>query len=408
MTAGRALKDTKVFDKIKVGNIELSNKIVFAPTTRYRALADNVPSNLELQYYDDRSKFPGSLLITEGNLVSPKTGLYANVPGIFNDLQVKSWKAITDKVHANKSFISTQIWGLGRVADPKLAKKNGLPLVAPSSIFDGEEAKAAAEAAGTELHALTEEEIKALIYEEYDNAAKNAIKAGFDIVELHGAHGYLIDTFLQPASNKRTDKYGGSIENRARFALEIVDHLIATIGAEKLAIRISPWAKFQGMKAEEDEIHPLTTFSYFVNELEKRAQQGNRLAYLSIVEPRVQGNADVALDKQVGGNAFIKDLWKGVVLKAGNYTYDAPEFKTIVEDVDDGRTLIGFSRYYISNPDLVQRLHNGNELTPYDRSLFYNLSNWGYNTYTTFGNEVTTDKEGEEKKLAELIEGIKV
>lgn len=408
MVSGRALKDTKVFDKIKVGSIELSNKIVFAPTTRNRALPDNIPSDLELQYYDDRSKFPGSLLITEGTIVSPKVGLYSNVPGIFTDAQTKSWKVITDKVHANKSFIAVQLWGLGRVADPKLAKKNGLPLVAPSAFFHDDEAKAAAEAVGTELHELSEEEVKALIFEDYDRAAKNAIKAGFDVVELHNAHGYLLDTFIQLATNKRTDKYGGSIENRARFSLELIDHLISTIGAEKLAVRISPWAKFQGMKAEEDDVHPITTFSYFVNELEKRAKQGNRLAYLSIVEPRVQGNVSVDVGQQVGDNSFIKNIWKGVILKAGNYTYDAPEFKTIVEDVEDDRTLIGFSRYYISNPDLVQRLHDGNQLTPYDRGVFYNLNNWGYNTYATYGKEGAQDKEVEEKKIAELIEGIQV
>lgn len=406
MSSITPLKDSKLFNKIKVGAIELSNRVVFAPSTRFRALPNHVPSDLQVKHYDDRSKFPGSLLITEGTVTSEKGGFFANVPGIYNDAQVKSWKVITDKVHANKSFIAVQLWSPGRVADPKLSKELGYPLVAPTAEFHDEESKKAAEAAGVELHAFTEEEIKDLIFNEYENAAKNAVKAGFDILEIHNAHGYLLDTFIQSSSNKRTDKYGGSIENRARFSLELIDHLISVVGADKLAIRLSPWATYQGMKAADDDIHPITTFSYYVNELEKRAKQGNRLAYISIVEPRVSGAIDVAADDQQGTNDFILSIWKGVILKAGNYTYDAPQFKTLLSDLNDDRTLIGFSRYYISNPDLVKRLHDGTELTPYNRDLFYTGANDGYNTYNAYGETQEYDPEVESKVFPKPIESV--
>ncbi|CUM57922.1 unnamed protein product, partial [Debaryomyces tyrocola] len=359
MTATKVspLKETDLFKPVKVGQHTLTNKVTFAPTTRNRALEDHTPSDLELEYYDKRSKFPGSLLITEATFVSEQGGLYANVPGIWNDKQVNAWKKITDKVHENGSFISCQFWFLGRVADPKLLKEHGLDLVSSSALYPNDDFKKKAEAAGNPLRALKEDEVHDLIYEVFPNAARKAMAAGFDYIELHSAHGYLLDQFLQPATNERTDKYGGSVENRARFLLELIDHLITIVGADRLAIRISPWAKFQGMKAEQDSTHPITTFSYLLHELQKRADNGNEFAYVSIVEPRVQGNLDVDKSEQKGDNNFVGQIWKGIILKSGNYTYDAPHFKTLLNDISDNRTLVGFSRYYTSNPDLVKRLY---------------------------------------------------
>jgi len=218
----------------------------------------------------------------------------------------------------------------------------------------------------------------------------------------------LLDQFLQPATNHRTDKYGGSVENRARFLLELIDHLITVVGANKLAIRISPWAKFQGMKAEEDSTHPITTFSYVLHELQKRADNGNELAYVSIVEPRVQGGADVDISQQTGNNTFVGQIWKGIILKSGNYTYDAPHFKTLLHDISDNRTMVGFARYYTSNPDLVKRLYEGWDLTPYERLTFYGSSNWGYNTFTRYNEQRKFTKDIESRKLPQAIEEIKV
>ncbi|WBW75291.1 NADPH dehydrogenase [Schizosaccharomyces osmophilus] len=397
MTAG--LEQTNLFKPITVGKHTLDQRIAFAPTTRFRAADDHTPSDLMLQYYSDRAQTPGTLLISEATFISPRSGLYPNIPGIWNEKHVQGWKKITDAVHAKGSLIASQFWFLGRVGSPELLKKHGLDLISPSPFYESEQSKKTAEAAGNPVRALTEEEIKSIIYEDYKNAAINAINAGFDYVEIHSAHGYMLDQFLQPATNQRTDSYGGSIEKRARIVLEIIDLLSDTIGAEKLAIRLSPWAKFQGMKAEKDSVHPVTTFSYVVNELQKRANNGKQLAYLSLVEPRVQGNLDVNTSDVVGSNEFVKSLWKGAILQSGNYTYDSPEFKLLKADVDgDDRTMIGFSRYFTSNPDLVERLKKGLELTPYVRSLFYASHNYGYNTFPNYGKELHYDPKAEEKK----------
>lgn len=302
-------------------------------------------------------------------------------------------------MHANGSKISIQLWALGRVADPAYTKKAGYSLVAPSALYHSEEAKKEAEAAGNPVKELTEKEIDDIVDIEFANAAKNAVAAGFDYVEIHGAHGYLVDTFLQASSNTRTDKYGGSIENRSRFGLRVVDKLVEVIGAEKVAIRISPWAQFQGIAGFDGDVSPVAQFGHFVGELENRAKAGKEIAYLSIVEPRVSGSMNVAEEDIKYDNSFIKSVWTGVVVKAGNYTYDAPEFKTALDDVSDGKTLVAFARYFTSNPDLVQRLHDGSELTPYNRDLFYPQFNYGYNTFGNFGEERVVDEEAEKKRL---------
>ncbi|KAK6458250.1 NADH:flavin oxidoreductase/NADH oxidase [Scheffersomyces xylosifermentans] len=397
------LKNTDAFKPVKVGTNTLSNRITYVPTTRLRALDDHTPSDLELKYYADRAQYPGTLLIAEATFVSERAGVYERAPGIWNEKQTKAWKKITDAVHDKGSFISSQFWFLGRVAKPELLKERGLDLVGPSANYASEEAKEAAEKAGVPIKPLTKEDIHYLTNVEYVNAAKNAIAAGFDYIELHSAHGYLLDSFLHAATNKRTDEYGGSIENRSRFLLELIDKLIETVGADKLAVRFSPWAKFSGLKAEEDEVHPITEYSYLLHELQKRANAGNELAYISIVEPRVQGTNNVDETQQIGDNSFVRQVWKGVIVKAGNYTYDAPEFKSIQEEVRDSKTLVGFSRYFISNPDLVNRLAEGYELTPYQRETFYGKDNWGYNTWDNYGKDSGFKKEDEEKVLPKEI-----
>jgi NADPH2 dehydrogenase len=398
----KSLKDTKVFEPIQVGKVTLDHRIVFPPTTRFRSQDDHSPSDLNFQYYDERTKFPGSLIITEGTFPTPVTGLFPNAPGIFTSQHVANWKKINEQIHKNGSYSSLQLWSVGRVSDPVHTKKYTNRLISSSAIFHDDDAEKAAKDAGVPLEAMSEKDIHDLIYVEYAQAAKNAIAAGFDLVEIHAAHGYLFDNFLQPSSNKRTDKYGGSIENRARIVLELVDHLTSIIGADRLAIRLSPWAKFQSMKAEEEDVHPIATFGYLLGQLEQRAREGKRLAYISLIEPRVSGTSHVAVEEQVGDNAFIKTIWKGIILRAGNYTYDAPEFKTLLKDLEDDRTIVGLARYYISNPDLVQRLHDGLALTPYERDLFYNPDNWGYNTYGRYG-EQKGDKETNIKKVPKDI-----
>ena len=183
--------------------------------------------------------------------------------------------------------------------------------------------------------------------------------------------------------------------------MELIDHLITIVGAHRLAIRLSPWAEVQGIVEKES---PIPTFSYLINELQKRADQGNQLAYLSVVEPRVQGTITADIKTMKGDNEFVAEIWKGVLLRAGNYTYDAPEFKGIVADTSNNRTLVGFSRFFISNPDLVLKLKNNpSSLVKYDRKLFYEQFNWGYNTY---GQDQPVDEEKERKKFPKVIGNI--
>lgn len=373
-----ALKATKLFQLLKVGKNTLSHRAVFAPSTRFRALPDHTPLDLQLEYYDKRSRFPGTLVITEGTLPSLSTGVDAKVPGIYSEKQVEEWKKITDKIHENGSFASVQLWGLGRGADPVQSKKEGLKYRGVSAIYHSPEAEQAAKKAGNELEEYTTEEVEQVV-RDFVKAGENAVKAGFDYVELHGATGYLINQFFESSANKRTDKYGGSIENRARFALELIDGLTEAIGPERVAIRISPWLKYTGMKAEQDEIHPIATFGYFLGQLQKRADAGKELAYVSLIEPRIPGM--LSNEDAFGSNAFAKSVWKGILIRSGNYTYDVPDFKQLLEDIDDDRTLAGFSRYFLSNPDLIYKLQDGGELEKYDRKTFYTSTNWGYNTW---------------------------
>ncbi|ANZ74835.1 BA75_00402T0 [Komagataella pastoris] len=397
------LRETNLFKPIKVGNVDLTTRVTFAPTTRTRATDDFVPSQLQLQYYGDRSENNGGLIITEATFVSKQGGLYENVPGIWSERQAKAWRTITDKVHHNNTAISVQLWNLGRVASPKLAKEHGLKLLGPSAIYENEASEKAAQEAGIEIQAATIEDIENF-KKEYVVAAKLATEvAGFDFIEVHSAHGYLFDQFLQGKGvNERTDQYGGTIENRARFLLEVIDLLIDTVGAEKLAIRLSPWADVQGSGGVNGDPHPIVLYGYVLSELEKRAHQGNRLAYVSIVEPRVNGVTDVsdeeAVEKGIANNDFILDIWKGVVVRSGAYL-SSPGYPNLIKDVNaNDRTLIGAGRFWTSNPDLVQRLKNGQKLTPYDRSTFYLDTNYGYNTWREYGDDTVVSEDDPESK----------
>lgn len=392
------LGNTKLFQPIKIGRHELPQRIAFAPSTRCRATEDNIPTDLQLQYYADRAQHPGTLIVTEATYASAQGGLNPYIPGIYNQQQVDGWKKINDAIHQQGSLSSVQLWYLGRVADPAALKKNGLDFVAPSPVYFTPESEALAKECGNELRALTEDEIEDIIENQYPHAARCALEAGFDYVEIHSAHGYLLDQFLNLATNHRTDKYGGSIENRSRLLLRIIDKLIPIVGADRLAVRLSPWAAFQNVIPEGEEIH-----KYILNQLQLRADQGNELAYVSLVEPRVQASWDVAVENQVGSNAFARKVWKGKVMKAGSYTYDAPEFKTLLDDLDDDRTIIGFSRYFISCPDLVNRLRDGLNLTPYERPTFYTQDNWGYNTWNNYGENKQFIEEDEVKVVGKTI-----
>jgi NADPH2 dehydrogenase len=356
-----------LFTPIKVGNVDLKHRVVMAPLTRFRAI-DHVPNNLVALHYEQRASRPGTLMLTEATLISAKAGGYDDAPGIWSDAQVEGWSKVFQRIHRKGSAVFVQLWALGRQADPKVMEKEGLPFVSASEVPVEKGAKVP--------QSLTRDEIKEYI-QDYVHAAKNAIAAGADGVEIHSAHGYLLDQFLHENTNLRTDEYGGSIENRARFTLEVVDALIDAVGADRVSVRISPWSTFGNVTYD---VSPLSQWAYVTAELEKRAQQGNRLAYIHIVEPRVNGHEDT--DRIGVSNQFVREIWQGKLIRACAII-DAEQ-----EAEKDPNSLIDLGRYFISNPDLVDRLEKKQKLTPYYKPTFYDSTEVGYTEYLGRANSL--------------------
>ncbi|KAJ7581479.1 hypothetical protein C8J56DRAFT_866844 [Mycena floridula] len=360
------MSTSKLFQSIQVGTASLKHRVVFAPSTRYRSNDQHVPLPHVAEYYDQRSKIPGTLLITEATLIAPRAGGYANVPGIWSDDQITAWKKVTSAVHANGSFIYLQLWALGRTAHYSELEKEGLPYVSASAIhFDNEHPGP--------LRPLTIPEIEEYV-SLFGIAASNAVhKAGFDGVEIHGANGYLVDQFLQDVSNHRTDAYGGSIENRTRFAKEIVAEVVKTVGPEHTAIRLSPWASFQGMLMAD----PIPTFSHLISHLKSAHPD---ISYLHLVEPKSDARfMKVSVPKEVTNDPF-REIWgEKTLITAGGY--DRESALDVAEHKGD---IIAFSRHFIANPDLPYRLEHDIPLTKGDRSKYYvwgSLDPAGYTDY---------------------------
>ncbi|KAL7283668.1 hypothetical protein ACG7TL_003104 [Trametes sanguinea] len=346
----------KLFQPVTVGDMQLAHRVVMAPLTRCRANSRHVHGDLAVEYYAQRASVPGTLLITEATYIAPQTvghPLGPTIPGIWSDEQISAWKKVVEAVHANASFIYLQIWALGRGAKyDELKKENpDFPYVAPSAI----PLKGSKETP----RALTIPEIKEYI-QLFAKAASNAVHgAGFDGVEIHGANGFLVDEFIQDVSNQRTDEYGGSIENRCRFALEVVDAVSQAVGAKKTAIRLSPWSSFQDMRMED----PIPTFSYLVTRLR---EQFPDLSYLHVIEPGVGGGSDIGFEKE-DSNDFIRHMWfPRPFISAGRYTSE-----TAIQRAEKTGELIAFGRLFISNPDLPLRLRNNLPLTPWSREVYY-------------------------------------
>ncbi|KAK0355993.1 hypothetical protein LTR91_025131 [Friedmanniomyces endolithicus] len=344
---------SRLFTPLKLGSRELSSRLAMAPLTRFRADNDHVQLPFAKDYYTQRACVPGTLIITEATFISPEAGGYANVPGIYNDAQIKAWKEIVESVHKAGGIIYLQLWALGRAASAEVKKKEGTgDVVSASDVPMADNSP--------KPKALSEEEIQAYI-KAYASAAKNAVEgAGFDGVEIHGANGYLIDQFTQDVSNKRTDAWGGSIENRTRFATSVTQAVVSAVGADKTGIRLSPWSTFQGMQMED----PIPTFSHLLHSLKEM-----KLAYVHLVESRISGNADVETTGKI--DPFI-DIWAGTspILLAGGFKPDSTR-RAVEEQYKDKDVVVVFGRYFISNPDLVFRVKEGIELAAYDRETFY-------------------------------------
>lgn len=356
---------TNLFKPLRLGRSQLSNRIALAPLTRFRADDDGVPlQDLVPEYYAQRASVPGTLLITEATFIAPEAAGYPKAPGIWSQAQIDGWKTVTKAVHDKKSFIYLQLWALGRASNLGGLRKVAGPeakIVSASDIpIEG----------GEKPTPLTEDEIRWYV-KQYAQAAKNAIEAGFDGVEIHGANGYLVDQFIQDVSNQRTDQWGGSIENRARFALEVAEAVTEAVGSDRTGIRLSPFSDFQSMGMAD----PKPQFSYLVRELKKY-----KLAYIHLVESRISGNADVEATEKVN---FLVDIWdnQSPVLLAGGFK-PASAVAAVEEEYPNRDIVVVFGRLFISNPDLVFRLQKGIELTSYERDTFYNPGQAdGYTSY---------------------------
>ena len=342
---------SKLFSPVQIGRLQLPHRIAMAPMTRFRADDAHVPLPFVKDYYAQRASVPGTLIVTEATIVSPRAGGYPNVPGIYTEEQIAAWRGVVDAVHAKGSYIYLQLWALGRVAMPDVLKQDGCDMVSSSAVPAGSGYPVPRE--------LTEEEIKGFIGD-FTQAAKNAMAAGFDGVEIHGANGYLIDQFNQDTTNQRTDSWGGSIEKRARFALETIKAVVDVAGANRTAIRYSPWGTFQGMRMAE----PMPQFAYLA-----RKTAEFKLAYVHLVESRIPDNADAKSTDQL---EFFIDAYAAAspIIIAGGFKTDSAK-DAVDKQYKNSDIIIAFGRPFITNPDLPFRVQKEIPFRPYEREHFY-------------------------------------
>ncbi|EPE4834878.1 alkene reductase [Yersinia enterocolitica] len=362
------MKTAKLFSPLKVGALTLPNRVFMAPLTRLRSIEPgDIPTPLMAEYYRQRAS--AGLIITEATQISFQAKGYAGAPGLHTQEQLNAWKKITQAVHDEGGHIAVQLWHVGRISHHSLQPGQQAP-VAPSAIAADtrttvrDETGAWVRVPCSTPRALETEEIPGIITD-FRQATANAREAGFDYIELHAAHGYLLHQFMSPASNQRTDQYGGSIENRTHLTLEVVDATAAEWGAERIGIRISPLGPFNGLDNGEDQEEAAL---YLIEELNKR-----HIAYLHISEPDWAGGKPYS-------DAFrdaVRARFKGVIIGAGAYTAEKAESLIEKGFID----AVAFGRSYISNPDLVERLQQNAPLNEPDGETFYGGGAKGYTDY---------------------------
>jgi N-ethylmaleimide reductase len=352
----------KIFSKYNLGKIELKNRVVMAPLTRSRA-ENNIPNQLMVEYYGQRAS--AGLIITEGTAPSANGLGYPRIPGIYNDEQIEGWKNVTNRVHEKGGKIFIQLMHTGRVSHPDNMEE-GTEILAPSAI--GLSGEMYTDQNGMQPYPVAKEMTQDDIVQaqsEYVQAAENAIKAGFDGVEIHAANGYLIDQFINTASNKRSDNYGGSIENHSRFAFEVAKKVSYAIGSEKTGIRISPNGAFNDMETFEDLEE---TYEYLAQELSHL-----KLAYLHIVEMAALGGPDVPLSLKLK----IREAFGGPIIRSGGLDKETAEDSLNNNEAE----LVAFGRSLLANPDLVYRMENNLPLQDPDFETFYTPGAKGYTDY---------------------------
>lgn len=350
-----------LFSPVKLGSMQLSNRIVMAPLTRNRAGEHGVPQPLNVTYYEQRAS--AGLIVTEATPISAMAHGYPALPGIYTDAQVAGWKKITDAVHAKGGKIVIQLWHVGRISHPTLLPDGALP-VAPSAIKPAGKAFTYQGLVDyVEPRALDANELSSIVAD-YVHATKSALAAGFDGVEIHAANGYLLDQFLRDGTNQRTDQYGGSFENRARFLLEVTKAVVDVAGSDIVGVRISPVNPFNDMK----DSNPQALFNFVTESL----NQFN-LAYLHVVEGGIHG----------GGIAdpfdfdALRKLFKGPYM--ANLAYDKARGNAVV--ASGHADVVAYGVPFIANPDLVERFRTDAPLNEADSSTFYGGTEKGYTDY---------------------------
>jgi N-ethylmaleimide reductase len=357
----------KLFTPIRVGALDLANRVVMAPLTRNRARPeDDAPHDLHVTYYGQRAG--AGLIITEASQISPEGKGYAWTPGIYSDAQIAGWKKVTDAVHAKGGKIVIQLWHVGRISHTSLQPGGQAP-VAPSAIaaesktFDGTQFLPT-----STPRALDISEMPRLV-DDFRKATLNARAAGFDGVEIHAANGYLLDQFLRDGANHRTDAYGGSVENRTRLLVEVIEGVVGAWDAGHVGIRLSPFSNANGVTDSD----PQTLFSHVVDRINRFG-----LAYLHMIEGQTGGSRDLAKGQSIEA---LRAKFDGVYM--ANNGYDR---QMAIDAVASGRAdLVAFGRLFIANPDLVARLQADAALNPLDTDTLYGGGAKGYTDYPAMG-----------------------
>lgn len=399
--AHKPLKGTALFSPVDIGAISLSHRVVQAPLTRMRAVkeADGiyVPGDLMLEYYSQRAT-EGGLILTEATDIAHYASGYPGTPGVFSDSQVAGWKKITTAVHAKGGSIFCQIWHTGRASPPSL--RNGAPAPSSGTIPISGNALDGTEYSANPPYEMSKDDILK-VTKDFASAAKRAIEAGFDGVEIHGANGYLLDQFLHDNVNKRTDEYGASVEGRGKFLLEVITAVSAAIGPARVGVRLSPYNYFQDTK----DSSPVAHWKSYCQQIAALSSK-YKPAYVHMVEPRFDEVLDES-QKLDALSAYASNDGPEAEVTLSKKSYSLDPFRTILRQAgisflaaggfnrenaltkieQDTADAIIMGRHFISNPDLITRLAEGLELNAYDRSTFYGADppSKGYTDYPVYG-----------------------
>jgi len=363
-----------LFTPVQLGRVALKHRVVMAPLTRSRSMQPNsIPGQLMKEYYEQRAS-GGGLIVSEATNISLTSRGWLGAPGLYMDEQVAGWKSLVSAVHAKGGQMFAQLWHTGRSSH--IAMTGGAtPVSASVNVEYWQHPSHLVSIPGgwvqpSPHRALSVPEIADII-QDYRRAAERAMDAGFDGVELHAANGYLVDQFLQNGSNRRTDEYGGSLENRIRFLSEIVSALISVWGAGRVAVRIGPNGTWNGI-SDSDPKELFSSVAGHLNQFE--------LAYLHLIEPRIAGSDLIDVGQGPIAAEWLRPLFKGKLISAGGFEPNTAEAAVAVGTVD----AVAFGRYFVSNPDLPRRIHEHLPLAQYDRQTFYTFDADGYTDYPAF------------------------